>query len=509
MERGTPLSTASRPAVEGEPRTLSHREIMVIFSGLMAGMFLAALDQSIVGTAMKTIVTDLGGADKVTWTVAAYLIASTVSTPLYGKLSDQYGRRPVFQFVIAVFLVGSLLGGISQNMTMLVAARAIQGLGAGGLMSLAFTIIGDIVSPRERGRYTGYFGAVFGLSSVAGPLLGGLITDHLSWHWVFLVNLPVGVVAWLIVARNLRLPHTPTRHRVDLLGAFLLVAGTSALLFVMQWGGRPGWPWGGGRIVGLAVAGVLLLVAFLFVEYRAAEPILPLRLFRNRTFNLVNGATFAIGAGMFGAILYLPLYLQFVRGFSATRAGLLMLPLMVGVLSASIASGQAITRTGVYRPYPIAGSLIAAAGLGLLGTLGQLTSIWLISGYMLLVGIGLGLAMQTLVLAAQNDADPAELGVATGSVTFFRSLGGAIGSALFGAAVNARTTYLPPIRLPDGRVVTGVPEPDSYTHAIATAFGLAVPVLLVAFVLTVFIRAKRLRGGAPTAVEDAVEPAVA
>jgi EmrB/QacA subfamily drug resistance transporter len=504
MERGEPVTTT---AVEKPP--LSHREIMVIFSGLMAGMFLAALDQSIVGTAMKTIVTDLGGADQVTWTVAAYLIASTVSTPLYGKLSDQFGRRPVFQFVIAVFLVGSLLGGLSQNMTMLVLARAIQGLGGGGLMSLAFTIIGDIVSPRERGRYTGYFGAVFGLSSVAGPLLGGLITDHLSWHWVFLVNLPVGVVAWFIVARNLRLPHIPTKHKVDFLGASLLVAGTSALLFVLQWGGRAGWPWTGGRVIALGAAGVLLLAAFIVVETRAAEPILPLHLFRNRTLNLSNAATFAIGAGMFGAILYVPLYLQFVRGYSATKAGLLMLPLMVGVLSASIMSGRAITRTGVYRPYPIVGSFITAVGLGLFSTLQQDTSLLLISAYMAVVGVGLGLTMQTLVLAVQNDAAPGELGVATGSVTFFRSLGGAFGSAMFGALVNAHTVYQPPIRLPDGQVVTGVPESSSYTDAIAIAFGVAAPVLLVAFVLTLFIRAKRLRGSAPGTVAAEPEPASA
>jgi len=478
---------------------------MVIFSGLLAGMFLAALDQSIVGTAMKTIVTDLGGADKVMWTVAAYLITSTVSTPLYGKLSDQYGRRPVFQFVIAVFLLGSVLGGLSTNMTMLVVARAIQGLGGGGLLSLAFTIIGDLVSPRERGRYSGYFGAVFATSSVAGPLLGGLLTDHLSWHWVFFVNIPIGVVAWFIVARNLRLPHTPTKHRIDYLGAALLVSGVSTLLFTMEWGGKPGWAWGSGRVLGVAAAGVVLLVAFGWVEHRAAEPILPLRLFRNRTFTLANASTFAVGAGMFGAILYVPLYLQFVHGFSATAAGLLMVPLMAGIVSASVGSGRMISRTGRFRIYPIIGSMVTAVGLGLLSTLRPGTPILVLDVFMGIVGIGIGLTIQTLVLAVQNDADPGELGVATGSVTFFRSLGGAFGTALFGAIVNARTTYLPPVRMPDGQVVAGIPEPASYTEALATAFAVVTPFLLVSFVVTLFIKAQRLRAASPLPVD--AEPA--
>jgi EmrB/QacA subfamily drug resistance transporter len=490
---------------EGETtELLTHRETLVIFSGLLAGLFLAALDQSIVGTAMKTIVTDLGGAEHVTWTVAAYLIASTVSTPLYGKLSDQYGRRPVYQFVIAVFLVGSLVGGLAQNMLMLVIGRAIQGLGGGGLMSLAFTIVGDIVSPRERGRYVGYFGAVFGLSSVAGPLLGGVITDHLSWHWVFFVNLPVGAVAWVVVARNLHLRHTRHRHRLDILGACLLVAGISVLLFVLQWGGGPGWAWGGGRVLGTFGLGALLLVAFVVTELRADEPILPLHLFRGRTFVMANVATFAIGAGMFGSILYVPLFLQFVRGHSATGAGLLMLPLMVGLLVASILAGSAITRTGVFRPYPIAGTLVAAFGLGLLSTLRPATPMVWIAIFMLVFGAGIGLSMQTLVLAVQNDAPPGELGVVTGSATFFRSLGGACGSAVFGAVVNARTHYLPPVRLPGGQVVSGIPEPTSYTAAIGSAFALAVPLLLVAFLFTLLIRGSRLRTA--VASEPAAEP---
>jgi EmrB/QacA subfamily drug resistance transporter len=489
--------------VAGDGGALTHRETMVILSGLMAGLFLAALDQSIVGTAMKTIVTDLGGAEHVTWTIAAYLIASTVSTPLYGKLSDQFGRRPVFQFVIAVFLIGSLVGGLAENMLTLVIGRAIQGLGGGGLTSLAFTIVADIVSPRERGRYVGYFGAVFGLSSVAGPLLGGLLTDHLSWHWVFFVNLPVGAVAWVIVARNLHLAHVRRRHRIDILGAVLLVAGTGLLLFVLQWGGRPGWQWLGGRVLGTVAVGVLLLVAFAVTEQRAAEPILPPRLFRSRTFSLANAATFAIGAGMFGAILYVPLYLQFVRGYSATAAGLQMLPLMVGLLSASILAGRAITHTGVYRPYPIAGTLVTAAGLGLFSTLRIDMPMVVIGTFMAVVGAGIGLCMQTLVLALQNDAAPGEMGVATGSATFFRSLGGAFGAAVFGALVNARTGYLPPVTLPGGQVVTGIPEPNSYTDAIASAFGLAVPVLLVAFLLTLLIRGTRLRSSVP---EELAEP---
>ena len=478
--------TQSETAPTAPSPAMTSAEILAVLSGLMLGMFLAALDQSIVGTALKTIVTDLGGAEHVSWVVAAYLITSTVSTPLYGKISDLYGRKPVYQFAIGVFLLGSVVAGFSQSMVMLILARAIQGLGGGGLLSLAFTIIGDMVSPRDRGKYQGYFGAVFGLSSVAGPLLGGLFTDTIGWHWIFFVNVPIGIVAWLVVGARLNLPFTRREHHIDYLGALTLVAGVSAALLVTQWGGQD-YAWGSATILGLSAASVLLLGAFLLVERRSPEPILPLRLFRNRTFSLVNTAQFLIALGMFGAIIYVPFYLQLVRGHSATEAGLLMIPVMVGILVTSISSGQAISRIGRWKPFPVAGTAIFTVGLALMATLTVTTSMWALSAYLVVIGAGLGLTMQTLVLAVQNDSDPAELGVATSSVAFSRSLGGAIGTAIFGAIVTAGTTLTAG---PDGR-----PQLDlvAYTDAVARGFLVAVPLGVVAFVLVSLLRSTRLR----------------
>jgi EmrB/QacA subfamily drug resistance transporter len=480
--------TQSDTETTTRPPTMNHREIIAVLSGLMLGMFLAALDQSIVGTALKTIVTDLGGAEHVSWVVAAYLITSTVSTPLYGKLSDLYGRKPVYQFAIGVFLLGSVVAGLSQNMAMLILARGIQGLGGGGLLSLAFTIIGDMVSPRERGKYQGYFGAVFGLSSVAGPLLGGLFTDTIGWHWIFFVNVPIGVLAWLVVGARLNLPFQRREHHIDYLGALTLVAGVSAALLVTQWGGQE-YPWGSTQILGLSAVAVALLTAFLLVERRSPEPILPLRLFRNRTFSLVNGAQFVIAMGMFGAIIYVPFYLQLVRGHSATEAGLLMIPVMVGILATSITSGQAISRIGRWKPFPVAGTAVFTVGLALMATMTTTTSIWVLGAYLAVIGAGLGLTMQTLVLAVQNDSDPAELGVATSSVAFSRSLGGAIGTAIFGAIVTAGTTFVPAGR------PGGPPQLDlvAYTDAVARGFLVAVPLGVIAFVLIALLRATRLR----------------
>lgn len=462
---------------------MTHREIVAVLYGLMLGMFLAALDQSIVGTALKTIVTDLGGAEQVSWVIAAYLITSTVSTPLYGKLSDLYGRKPVYQVAIAIFLLGSVLGGLSQNMLMMILARAIQGLGGGGLLSLAITIVGDMVSPRERGKYQGYFGAVFGLSSVAGPLLGGLLTDTVGWNWIFFVNVPIGVAAWLVVGARLNLPFTRRDHHLDYLGAATLVAGVSALLLVTQWGGEQ-YAWLSAPILGLGAAAVLLLVAFLLVERRSPEPILPLRLFRNRTFSLVNAAQFIIALGMFGAIIYIPFYLQLVRGYSATGAGLMMIPVVTGILITSIGAGQLISRTGRWKPFPVAGTATFTVGLALSATLSTTTPAWLLGIYLAVIGAGLGLTMQTLVLAVQNDSDPAELGVATASVTFSRSLGGAIGVAVFGAIVTAGTVNLPGTDQLDG---------EAYTGAIALGFLVAIPLGLLSLLLVALVRDTRLR----------------
>jgi EmrB/QacA subfamily drug resistance transporter len=419
---------------DGRP---TGRALWTIFAALMLGMFLAALDQTIVSTALPTIVGDLGGLNHLSWVVTSYLLASTVSTPLYGKLGDMVGRKPVFMAAILIFLAGSMLAGLSQTMGELIGFRALQGIGAGGLMVGAQAIIADIVPPRERGRYMGLIGSVFAVASVAGPLLGGFLVDNLSWRWVFYVNMPVGALAVLIVATRLHL-HTPTvRHRLDVLGAALLSAGVSALILLTTWGGNQ-YAWGSSTIVGLGIAGVALLVLFVWWERRAAEPILPLSLFRSRVFTVASAMGFAIGMAMFGAIVFIPLYLQLVYGASPTSSGLRMLPLMAGLLVAAIASGRAISRIGRYKPFPIAGTATLVVGMYLLSLLKVGTTPFLASFYMLVVGVGIGLVMQVLVLVVQNDARPEEMGVATSTATFFRSVGGSFGVAIFGAIFASR-----------------------------------------------------------------------
>jgi EmrB/QacA subfamily drug resistance transporter len=426
--------------VEHTRPVLSHRQILLLMSGLMTGMLLAALDQTIVGTAMPTIIGKLGGIEHYSWVVTAYLLASTASTPLYGKVSDLYGRRPILLFSIVTFLVGSLLAGASQNMTELIITRGIQGLGAGGLMTLAFTIISDVLAPRDRGRYQGLFGAVFGLSSVAGPLVGGYFAEH-NWRWIFYLNLPVGIVALLLCNQVLRLvPHHRREHRIDWLGATVLVAGVCSILLGLSWGGQKGHPWGSTQIIGLFVAGGILTVVFLFIEARASEPILPLRLFRRPTFTIANVAGFILGFAMFGSIIYVPLYLQIVKGATPTRSGLLMLPMMVGIIGASIISGQAISRIGRYKWFPVAGTLIMGLGLILFTRLDVDTPLWQSFSYMVVIGVGLGLAMQPLILAVQNALELRDMGAGTSTATFFRSLGGSLGVAVLGAIMTNRLT---------------------------------------------------------------------
>jgi EmrB/QacA subfamily drug resistance transporter len=416
---------------------LQGRALWTVFGALMLGMFLAALDQTIVSTALPTIVGDLGGLDHLSWVVTSYLLASTVSTPIYGKLGDMVGRKPVFLAAILIFLAGSMLAGLSQSMGELIGFRALQGIGAGGLMVGAQAIIGDIVPPRERGRYMGLIGSVFAVASVAGPLLGGFLVDNLSWRWVFYVNMPVGALAILIVTTRLHL-HTPSiRHRIDIPGATLLSAGVAALTLLTTWGGNE-YAWGSATIVGLGVAGVALLAVFGWWETRAAEPIVPLSLFRSSVFSVANAMGFAIGMAMFGAIIFLPLYLQIVYGASPTSSGLRTLPLMAGLLVAAIASGRAISRMGRYKVFPIAGTATLAVGMYLLSLLSVDTAPWLASLYMLVVGVGIGLVMQVLVLVVQNDARPQDIGVATSTATFFRSVGGSFGVAIFGTVFASR-----------------------------------------------------------------------
>lgn len=501
----------ARPAELGPAVPMSRREILLVFVSLMLGMFLASLDQTIVATALPTIVGELGGLEHLAWVVTAYMVTSTASAPLYGKLSDLYGRKVMFQGAITIFLLGSVLSGLSQSMGQLIAFRAVQGVGAGGLIVMALTIIGDILSPRERGRYQGYMGSVFAVSSVGGPLLGGFFVDNLDWRWVFYINLPIGLLALAATARFLHLPATRRQHNIDYLGAGLLVAGVSAALLVTVWGGSQ-YAWSSPAIIGLEVAAVVLLGLFVLQERRAPEPILPLRLFSNRVFTVTAAAGFIVGVAMFGGIIFLPLFLQVVTGVSATDSGLLLVPLMAGILATSIVSGRRISAHGRYKRYPIAGTAVAAVGLYLLSTMTPDTNIITASAYMLVLGAGLGLVMQVLVIAVQNAVDMQDLGVATSSSTFFRSLGGSFGTALFGAVLNARLVSEVAARLPQGvgsvplGELTGSPaaiaqlppalrQPlvEALSASITSVFAVAIPFAVVALLLVLFLPELPLR----------------
>ncbi len=499
-------------AAPGEGR--STRSVLVAIGALLLGMLLAALDQTIVSTALPTIVSDLGGLDHLSWVVTAYLLAATAATPLWGKLGDQYGRKKLFQTAIVIFLVGSALCGLAQSMPQLIGFRALQGLGGGGLMVLSMAIVGDIVTPRERGKYQGLFGAVFGVTSVLGPLLGGFFTQHLSWRWVFYINLPIGVVALLVIAAVLHIPVRRTKHTIDYLGTFLIAAVATALVLVASLGGST-WAWGSFQIIALAVLAVVLLVAFVATERRAVEPVLPLKLFRIRTFTLVAVISFVIGFAMFGAMTYLPTFLQVVHGITPTLSGVHMLPMVFGLLITSTGSGQIVSRTGHWKVFPVTGTALTAVGLLLLSQLSRSSSTWTMSLYFFVFGAGLGLVMQVLVLAVQNAVGYEDLGVATSGATFFRSIGASFGVAVFGTIFTNRLTgklqaalsgrSLPPgtdagSLAADPRALGRLPADlrpavlDAYSNSITDVFLYAVPVVLVAFLFAWFLREDPLRG---------------
>ncbi|MZF55753.1 DHA2 family efflux MFS transporter permease subunit [Streptomyces sp. SID5594] len=481
---------------------------------LLLGMLLAALDQTIVSTALPTIVSELGGLDHLSWVVTAYLLAATAATPLWGKLGDQYGRKKLFQTAIVIFLIGSALCGMAQNMPQLIGFRALQGLGGGGLMVLSMAIVGDIVTPRERGKYQGLFGAVFGVTSVLGPLLGGFFTETLSWRWVFYINLPIGVVALLVIAAVLHIPVHREKHTIDYLGTFLIASVATCLILVASLGGTT-WAWGSVQIIALAVLAVVLLIAFVAVERRAAEPVLPLKLFRIRTFSLVAVISFIVGFAMFGAMTYLPTFLQVVHGITPTMSGVHMLPMVLGMLLTSTGSGQLVSRTGRWKVFPLAGTALTAAGLLLLHRLSPASSTWEMSLSFFVFGAGLGLVMQVLVLVVQNAVSYRDLGVATSGATFFRSIGASFGVAIFGTVFTNRLTgqldsalvgrSLPPgvdaERLAaDPRSIQMLPADlrpsilDAYSTSITDVFLYAAPVVLIAFVLAWFLREDKLRG---------------
>jgi EmrB/QacA subfamily drug resistance transporter len=503
-------------APEARPAVTPRGGLVLVYAALMLAILLAALDQTIVATALPTIVGDLGGLSHLSWVITAYLLATTVSAPLWGKLGDQYGRKRLFQAAIVIFLVGSALCGLSRNMLELISFRALQGLGGGGLIVLAQAIVGDVVSPRDRGRYQGAFGAVFGVASVAGPLLGGFFVDNLGWRWVFYINLPIGILALVTIAIVLPTTAATQAHKIDYLGTALLAASATCVVLLTSWGGTT-YPWLSPEIFGLGAGAVILAAGWWLSAGRAAEPVLPRRLFRNPVFSVGSGISFGAGFALFGATAFLPLYLQVVRGVTPTISGVYLLPMVLGLLVTSIASGQLISRYGRYKVFPIVGTAAMTLALYLLSTITETTTSVVLDVYFAVLGFGLGLILQVLVIAVQNSADYADLGTATSSVTFFRTIGGSFGVAIFGSIFSSRLaanlaatlhgTALPPGFNPaaaqaNPAALKRLPAPlhaailHSYVLSFHTVFLGAVPIAAATFVLTWFLREVPLRATA-------------
>lgn len=509
-----PVGQAGRAGQAGEPAQaplrLPPRQVLIILGSLLLGMLLAALDQTIVATALPTIVGDLGGAEHISWIITAYLLAATVSTPLWGKLGDLYGRKFFFQLSIVIFLVGSALSGLATSMLWLIVSRALQGLGGGGLIVGAQAIVGDVVSPRERGKYQGLFGAVFAVTTVIGPLIGGLLTQHASWRWVFYVNLPIGAVALVITAIVLPSNLTRIKRVIDYWGAILLALGVTALVLLTSLGGTS-YPWNSAQTYLFGALAVVLLLGWALVERRAPEPILPLRLFANRVFSATSAIGFVVGFAMFGAITYLPVFLQVAKGADPTESGLQLLPMMAGVLTTSIGSGFLISRWGRYKVFPVIGTAVMTLGLYLLSTVGPGTPNGVMYLYMVVFGAGLGGVMQVLVIAVQNAVAHRDLGIATAGATFFRSIGGSFGTAVFGAifanVLGGRLAdALHGVPVPPGLEgsvspadLAHLPPPvltaivHAYSSTIQTVFRVAVPIAAVAFLLTWLLPEIQLR----------------
>jgi EmrB/QacA subfamily drug resistance transporter len=507
---------AEAEAVAGEqsaPAFGRRRDVMIVLPGLLLALILAMLDQLVVSTALPRIVGDLGGLNHLSWVVTAYVLASTITTPLYGKLGDLYGRKRLLVAAIVIFLAGSALSGLSHSMDQLIAFRALQGLGAGGLMVGALATIGDLVSPRERGQYMGYMMAAMMIAMIAGPLVGGYITDALSWRWIFYINMPIGAVALAYIFATLHLPRHKIQHTIDYLGATVLAVGATAIVLVTTWGGTQ-YAWGSPTIISLIAVGILAVVAFIKVENRAAEPILPMHVFKNRNFSLASSMSFLLGLSMFGAMTFLPLYQQTVQHASPTVSGLLLIPMMLGSTVTSLIAGRITVKTGRYKALPIIGGAVMTVAMILLSTIGASTSRWTTMAFFVVLGVGMGFLMQVTTLIAQNSVDPRDMGVASSSRAFFQQVGGSIGVSIFGvlftrSLLSALRSQLPgaPVKATSFQQLSPVAVQHltgqmlhavlfAISHGVETVFTWAAPASVIVFGLAWLIKEIPLRGRA-------------